>query len=452
MGIYDTGYGQRGMIWSLGPGYYAVENGAGGATLYGYDKNDYPRSSKKIRDLNPEEFQTILKQNQNRVRRMKSKTLLQKLDESLMLDHVDGFDEMLETAQSGLRRFDTVQQLKSHLHEGALLNITKLGSYALKIPYGEYMVWMTDSGHTMLVPTNKNGSPSGVYEATEDKYDVLTPALLQHFNSVERVLEEEAQDQNPFEGGETEDDSGESQPAQQFKSYINPNDIDRHEILRAMRRKGMSETQLAAAVGVDTPMISRILRTEGPSARDPSYELACKLSDVLGVPLDIFRKGEKMREQTKPATRTSGAGGPGARQKGRAWRANKKQHNVPVGQMGGTATESKRNKRKALTEGATGFLTDFVRQNNIQYEPIGTKGAIRVQSQDPALYHMADYKVSSVVSGGGVIMVPITPPDQEEWNRGMEEMPGPEDSRWAENQDRDAYMNSEWPPGAPVYR
>jgi len=271
---------------------------------------------------------------------MRSKTLSQKLNEALTINQAEGFDEMLETAQSGLRRFDTVQQLKSHLHEGALLNITKLGSYALKIPYGEYMVWMTDSGHTMLVPANKNGSPSGVYEAAEDKYDVLTPALLQHFNSVERVLEE-AQDQNAFEENDDieKESNSENQPAQQFKSYINPNEIDRHEILRAMRRKGMTETQLAAAVGVDTPMISRVLRTEGPSARDPSYELACKLSDVLGVPLDIFRKGEKMRKQTKPATRTSGASGPGKRQKGMAWRANKKQHNVQVGQMGGTANK-----------------------------------------------------------------------------------------------------------------
>jgi len=43
MSITDTGYGQRGITWSFGPGYYAVEDGAGGATLYSFDEKRLPK-------------------------------------------------------------------------------------------------------------------------------------------------------------------------------------------------------------------------------------------------------------------------------------------------------------------------------------------------------------------------------------------------------------------------
>lgn len=96
--------------------------------------------------------------------------------------------EMLRTAASD-NAFNSQRHFKSHLMEGLVLNVTALASQALSIPSGQYVVWTTDAGHTMLVPTNDSPKPTELFEEP-DTYEVYTPDLLGCWNQVERVISE----------------------------------------------------------------------------------------------------------------------------------------------------------------------------------------------------------------------------------------------------------------------
>ena len=246
------------------------------------------------------------------------------------------FDNLLQNSQS-LGRFDSSNELSQHLSEGALLNISVIGSRALSIPYGEYMVWATDAGHTMLVPVAGN-KPREVFEAAQESYEILTPSLLRHWNKIERVLYEEEEPKpnqwEPSEESEEETDPSDADTAEpegdsetsmspEFTSRVDPADIDRTPMLRAMEQQGHTVTSLANSVGVDPPAISRLLRTPkdrqgDPGGRNPSIGMASKIANELRMDVealfpDIFGvPDEKLGPRDNPSNRGSGMTGAAA--------------------------------------------------------------------------------------------------------------------------------------------
>lgn len=247
----------------------------------------------------------------------KSPTLQEKLDNLFIKDAcVTEFEDLLQTTVSPAR-FDTIEELQHHLSEGALLNIGVIGSKALSIPSGEYMVWATDAGHTMLVPVGEIKSEKEVFEAANDNYDILTPDLLNHWNKVERVLAEE-EEMGAAEGEPEPGEPGKGAP--EFKSKVNPADIDRSPMLRAMEQQGHTVTSLAAAVGVDPPAVSRLLRTPkdrqgDPGGRNPSIGLASRIANELRMDVealfpDIFGvPNQDLGARETPGNRGSGMTG-----------------------------------------------------------------------------------------------------------------------------------------------
>ena len=113
----------------------------------------------------------------------------QRLDARLIDDQdIDNsVDSLLELASSPTR-FDSIEDFKSHLVEGSLLNVTKLASDCLAIPSGRYVVWLTNSGKTVLVPTFK---PTEVYDSPPMEHEISTTRLTGVWNRLEKILIED---------------------------------------------------------------------------------------------------------------------------------------------------------------------------------------------------------------------------------------------------------------------
>ncbi len=96
---------------------------------------------------------------------------------------------MLSLAASP-NNFRDRKHFRTHLMEGLLLNINHLASDALSIPAGQYVVWTTDAGKTMLVPTNESADRAGgaVMADRPERFDLVTADLLNCWNKVERRI------------------------------------------------------------------------------------------------------------------------------------------------------------------------------------------------------------------------------------------------------------------------
>ena len=99
--------------------------------------------------------------------------------------------ETLLTIAANPNCFNSAPDLKLHLTEGSLLNVTTLASQYLSIPSGEYVVWTTPSKNTLLVPTTEVRS-QGDFLATEApvQFEISTAKLLGAWNKLERVIAE----------------------------------------------------------------------------------------------------------------------------------------------------------------------------------------------------------------------------------------------------------------------
>lgn len=261
----------------------------------------------------------------------KSLTLAEKLNRKFDNDPIIAeFDELYSIATSD-KKFTDEKDLMQHLNEGALLNVGVLASKALSIPCGEYMVWMTDVGHTMLVPVSNAQKPKEVFENTSDQYDIFTNTLLQNWNKLEKTLAEDDQ-KYVVDANEMEVDQGEEKegPENEIRTHVDVSTVDRMPILRAMQDRGHTVTSLANAVGVDPPAISRILRTPkdvqgDPKGRNPSMGLASQICSELRLDPtaafpDIFGSNSKYEPRKTPGNRGSGMGGAaaGSKRKGKA--------------------------------------------------------------------------------------------------------------------------------------
>jgi len=227
-------------------------------------------------------------------------------------------DHLLEVATSPAR-FDSQDSLRMHLAEGALLNVTRIASDCLSIPSGKYVVWLTDSGRTVLVPSRDRAA--GVYAKNEDMYELHTAKLLGMWNKLERSISEDGEQGrsgNWRDGNEAQDISGHFDTAPEQipdEPYTFGTKIGRPALWQAMQRANIGVTELANAVGVDKSTISRLLRDVqagpgDPHGRNPSVAVAQKIASVLGVDVnEVLPPPEDLHVSNRKATSGSGAGG-----------------------------------------------------------------------------------------------------------------------------------------------
>lgn len=217
--------------------------------------------------------------------------------------------------------FNSKSELEEYLTEGAMLNVNSFGSKVLSIPSGEYMVWLTDAGHTMLVPVDASQAKKDVFENAGETIELFTKDLLKAFVGVGKTLAE-ADNKDDTSDNKDEQDKDEqdkeNERSGKFRLNVDRSDIDRTSILHAMEDLGITETELADRVGVDTPAISRILRepTPGPGdpgGRNPSIGLAARICSVLSMDPrsafpDIFTRDKRQKPKATKANRASGSG------------------------------------------------------------------------------------------------------------------------------------------------
>jgi hypothetical protein len=249
----------------------------------------------------------------------RTRTLEDRIDELLKEDDVVTEASNLWEISNSLGRFYSKHDLAEYLTEGALLNIGKIGGHALSVPCGEYMVWLTGNGTTMLVPSSAPKPTGEVFEGIKDQYEIHTDVLLGNWNKVERSISESNFEENESEnshednlqhGNEGGNKGGVSQT-------IDASTVDRTPLLKAMEQQGIGVTELARLTDVDPPAISRILRepksTAGgdPGGRNPSMGLAAKICSALRVDPtaafpDIFTGSNKYDARDQPANTGSG--------------------------------------------------------------------------------------------------------------------------------------------------
>lgn len=209
------------------------------------------------------------------------------------------FSMLLESAISR-GAFHTADELKTYLTEGALLSLSKLGEHYFSIPSGQYMVYTTNNGSTMLVPVSERGTLEDVYEDRLPSYEIATTKLLNNWNLLGKP--------SPILEAEDEDFGDEN-------NRIDMDTVDRNAIVSAMKDQNISVTDLAGKVGVDKSTISRYLRKpkEGvqgdPGGRTPSMMAAGEISKILRASPttlfpDVFKK-QKRRKKRK-GNRASG--------------------------------------------------------------------------------------------------------------------------------------------------
>lgn len=191
---------------------------------------------------------------------------------------------LVETALSD-RGFNNLSHLKNNLTEGLMLSINTIGSKALSIPTGEYVVWLTDANTTTLIPTTEAAATTDqVLETTEDKYDLQTRDLLKNWNKVERVIGERTASHKAAARG---------------------------SLAAAIDNSGSSQEEIASKLGVNPSTVSRwVNRGEKKGSwRNPRYDHIDGLATALRLDPDIImttgpaphsREGGQESEQSEP--------------------------------------------------------------------------------------------------------------------------------------------------------
>jgi hypothetical protein len=188
-------------------------------------------------------------------------------------------------------RFENQQDLRRHLSEGALLGVSTLASSYLGIPNGEYLVYRINSDKAVLVPVSAD---SDLVESGE-RFELLTPALMQHWDKLERCL--------------AEAQTGNKDKVQQQASKYPRN----RQARGAIEASGRSQEDVAHALGVDPSTVSRWTIDHQDGGRKPTIDHAVALSKMTGqdVPslfgsvVDIPAGGSMSKKRKS----TSGSGG-----------------------------------------------------------------------------------------------------------------------------------------------
>lgn len=241
---------------------------------------------------------------------LQSESLINKINSKLNTQTEEYEVIQLLESSNNSNKFKSEKEFESYLTEGSLLNISTIGSKALSVPCGEYLVWTTDVGTTMLVPTSERSRNKEVFEQSNDEYEVLTKKLMMNWNKLEKTLIENNNEENLQNNNKND----KNVPP---KHEIDMSSVDRTALANAMDDNGFTVTSLASAVGVQAPAISRVLRkpkdTPGdPGGRNPSIGLASEICNKLrldpaGAFPDIFNPQKRLKARKTPGNAGSGA-------------------------------------------------------------------------------------------------------------------------------------------------
>lgn len=226
-----------------------------------------------------------------------SKSIAERLDAAFAdIDNTDittRLDAMLHAASSN-RRFDSPNQLRHYLTEGALLSITAMASSIIGVPTGEYVVYNITPQRAMLVPTADITVQEDNFSRTPTAYDISISKLLSCWNKTEKVL---AEDETPLDT-----DSNKTRIQQSKSKYPR-----RTKVKGAIEKWGGSQEELADNIGVDPSTISRWTAKDKQGGRIPTLKDAIALSDVTGAPIETMF-GDVGKEKKRKATSGSGGG------------------------------------------------------------------------------------------------------------------------------------------------
>ena len=153
---------------------------------------------------------------------------------------IEDFDLLLGNSISR-SSFNSSEDLQKYLTEGAMLNVNSFGSKILSIPSGEYLVWLTDAGHTMLVPASDSQKTKEVFENARASYEVFTNDLLKSFIGVEKTLTE-AENKDDAKGDEDEKEKEDDDKDKDisFTLNVDRSDVDRTSKIFSAIPKGRS--------------------------------------------------------------------------------------------------------------------------------------------------------------------------------------------------------------------
>lgn len=258
--------------------------------------------------------QAVPKMNEN-----KSKSLSQKIDASINgYKTNDKFEQkisadlnkLIESATSKCR-FDSRTAFKKHIQESSLLNVTKMLSNYIGIPYGEYIIHNVNSNSTVLIPTNDIKAESEVLSVPK-QYTVSTKQLFQHWNKAERVVAE-ADTGAEFDDSEHQD-WVDNLPGQGYGKKDKVQDTHSKyprssQTKGAIEASGKDQEDIADAIGVHPSTVSRWTAKSGEGSRLPSMKNALALSSQTGQDIEsMFSVNQGPPTKTKKKTSGSGGG------------------------------------------------------------------------------------------------------------------------------------------------
>ena len=180
--------------------------------------------------------------------------------------------DMMRTAIGG---FSSQDHFKQNLCEGLLLNVNTLAANTLMIPPGEYVVWTTDAGHTMLSPTSESVQVGDSVGKSTESYDVTTPNLVRNWNKLERMIGEK---KDKSSGSKKGGKSGVPWTSKSRKGLPN--------LRLARERAGKSLRDVADEAGIG---VSTLAKHELGFA-NPLKGTMDKIMGVLNVDPDAFHK------------------------------------------------------------------------------------------------------------------------------------------------------------------
>ncbi len=193
------------------------------------------------------------------------------------------------------------------------LNLPKAGSTVMAVledrKVQAYYVETVNESRIMVLPIVKDGGFTEVDASKFNRWEYLV-------EFTEPTAKPGEKNENSHVQSDEEKPEGDSNIGN-----IDVSTVTRTPLLNAIKDSGHTLTSLAKAVGVDTPMISRLLRlpkdTAGdPGGRNPSIQLAGDLCRVLRMDPasafpDIFRQGGagSSRRHTAPVSEDLGGAG-----------------------------------------------------------------------------------------------------------------------------------------------
>lgn len=217
---------------------------------------------------------------------------------------------LFSIAESGTG-FESAEDFEQNLTEGLILNVNTLGSRALSVPCGEYIVWNGKAGHALLIPSASLEVSPEVYTKKEEAgYEIHKSKLIANWNRLEKSIAEDdggfGSNKHPNLRRGNEDDGGSS--IQTFGS-----EVDNTQLKGAMERADMTMSDVADAVDVDVSTISRMLRDKragagDPKGRLPSIDLATRVADAVGTTVDNLGFTNRVRRTNKKRKATGGSG------------------------------------------------------------------------------------------------------------------------------------------------